>query len=158
VADATMSVGAPGVSGLETARVSDPYAGPITVGADYHTTAPRRWPALLAPMIVLGIVHPYAAVYRRLHQPCRGRRSPSAPAVGRPPRRRRHRRGTGQLSTPFGWNGVRHDYGNVNAGRACGADARDRAHVAWFTPDRRPDDPLLLLACKSPIIEVDYPR
>jgi hypothetical protein len=68
--------------------------------------------------------------------------------------------GPGQLSTSFGWNGVRHDFGNVNAeGESRARDVRDRARrrrVALRVLIGESMTWLLLLACQSPIIEIDY--
>jgi len=139
VVDATLSVGSYRVGVLETHPVSDPYAGPITVGADYHTTVvPVEIAGLYrVPMILFGIVHPFAGAGASLDFTRRVEGDDRSSGVGV---------GTvllggvdidagpGQLSTSFGWNGVRHDFGNVNAE---GEPVREtfatvRVDVAWL--------------------------
>ena len=139
VVDATLSVGSYRVGVLETHQVTDPYAGPITIGADYHTTVvPVEIAGLYrVPMILFGIVHPFAGAGASLDFTRRveGDERTSGLGVG----------GVflggvdidagpGQLSTSFGWNGVRHDFGNLNAeGEAVRETfATARVDVAWL--------------------------
>lgn len=139
VVDATLSVGSYRVGVLETHPVNDPYAGPITVEADYHTTVvPVEIAGLYrVPVILFGIVHPFAGAGGSLDFARRVEGDERSSGVGV---------GTvllggvdvdagpGQLSTSFGWNGVRHDFGNVNAE---GESVREtfatvRVDVAWL--------------------------
>ena len=139
VIDATMSVGAYRVGVDETHEANDPYAGAITVEAEYHTTVvPVEIAGLYrVPMIVFGIVHPFAGAGATLDFARRVEGDDRSSGVGV---------GTvllggvdidtgpGQLNTSFGWNGVRHDFGNVNAE---GEPVREtfataRVDVAWL--------------------------
>jgi hypothetical protein len=139
VIDATLSVGSYRVGVLETHQVDDPYAGPVTVAADYHTTVvPVEIAGLYrVPMILFGIVHPFAGAGASLDFTRRVEGDDRSSGVGV---------GTvllggvdidvgpGQLDTAFGWNGVRHDFGNVNAE---GEPVREtfatvRLDVAWL--------------------------
>jgi hypothetical protein len=139
VVDATLSVGSYRVGVDETYQVNDPYAGPITVGADYHTTVvPVEIAGLYrVPVILFGIVHPFAGAGASLDFTRRVDGDDRSSGVGV---------GTvllggvdidagpGQLNTSFGWNGVRHDFGNVNAE---GESVREtfatvRLDVAWL--------------------------
>lgn len=139
VVDATLSVGSYRVGVLETHELTDPYAGPITVGADYHTTVvPVEIAGLYrVPVILFGIVHPFAGAGASLDFTRRveGDERTSGLGVGTVLLGGVDiDAGPGQLSTSFGWNGVRHDYGNVNAE---GDPVREtlatvRVDVAWL--------------------------
>jgi hypothetical protein len=139
VVDVALSVGAYRVGVLESYQLTDPYAGPITVGADYHTTVvPVELAGLYrVPVILLGIVRPFAGAGVSLDFTRRVEGDERMGGVGA---------GTtffggvdvdagpGQLSASLGWNGIRHDYGNVNA---AGEPVREtlataRVDVAWL--------------------------
>jgi hypothetical protein len=139
VLDAALSVGAYRVGVLETHQVLDPYAGPVTVEADYHTTVvPVEALALYRiPVLLLAVVHPYAGAGLSLDFLRRADGDERTSGVGA---------GTalvagvdvdarlGQVSASLGWNGVRHDHGNSSVD---GEPVREtlatvRADVAWL--------------------------
>jgi hypothetical protein len=139
VVDASLSVGSYRVGVDETHEVNDPFAGAVTVEADYHTTVvPVEIAGLYrVPMILFGIVHPFAGAGASLDFARRVEGDDRSSGVGV---------GTvllggvdidtgpGQLSTSFGWNGVRHDFGNVNAEGESVPEtfATVRVDVAWL--------------------------
>jgi hypothetical protein len=139
VVDATLSVGAYRVGVLETHAVTDPYAGAITVAADYHTTVvPVEIAGLYrVPMILFGIVHPFAGAGASLDFTRRvegDARSSGFGVGGVLLGGVDIDAGPGQLSTALGWNGLRHDYGNQNA---AGEPVREtlatvRVDAAWL--------------------------
>jgi hypothetical protein len=118
--DATLSIGAYRVGVFETYRVDDPYAGPVTVAADYHTTVvPVEVSALYrVPILLAGIVQPFAGAGVSIDF---ARRTDGAEHVGGVGIGTGIKGGVnidagpGQLSANVGWNGVRHDFGNLNA-------------------------------------------
>ena len=137
--DAALSVGAYRVGVEETHHFDDPYAGPIAVATDYHTTVV---PVELAgiyrvPVILLGIVHPIAGAGVSLDFTRRVDGDEREGGVGLGPTLFGGvdvDAGPGQLSALLGWNGLRHDYGNVNAD---GEPVREtlatvRVDVAWL--------------------------
>ncbi len=139
VLDVALSVGAYRVGVLETYHLTDPYAGPITVGADYHTTVvPVEVDGLYRiPVILLGIVQPFAGAGIAIDFTRRTNGDEHVGGVGVGTALMGGvdvTAGPGQLSAALGWNGVRHDYGNLDAD---GEPVREtlatvRMDVAWL--------------------------
>jgi hypothetical protein len=139
VVDGALSVGAYRVGVEESYQLTDPYAGPISVAADYHTTVvPVELAGLYrVPMILLGIVHPFAGAGVSVDFTRRADGDEHVGGVGLGSTLFAGAdvdAGPGQLSASLGWNGFRHDYGNVNA---AGEPVREtlatvRLDVAWL--------------------------